>query len=97
MSGAYGLPDDAVVRSSWDDALERGGEMLVLAGNDVTLLSPVATEAALAARDGISVGDLRRHLLDEFGAPPEGEVDVLVQGLVDTLIARGVFRIESAA
>ncbi|WP_062311214.1 hypothetical protein [Demequina rhizosphaerae] len=96
MSHDYRLADDSVVRSHWDDALERGGEMLVLAGNDVTLLSPIAAEAALAARGGITVGDLERHLLAEFGAPDEGDTESAVRALVDTLVGRGVMSVEPA-
>ncbi|WP_062466002.1 hypothetical protein [Demequina maris] len=95
MSDAYRLAGDAVVRSHWDDALERGGEMLVLAGNAVTLLSPVAAEAVLAARSGVTVGELESHLLEEFGEPKGRDSASMVRDLVSTLIGRGVLSVES--
>lgn len=90
----YDLEDDAVVVSRWDDALERDGEMLVLAGNDVTLLAPLATEAVLSARDGIAVGELREQLFRVFGVPDGVDTVLAVRELVASLIARGVMRLE---
>ncbi|WP_062530191.1 hypothetical protein [Demequina rhizosphaerae] len=95
MSGAVRLQDDAVVRSQFDDALERDGEMLVLVGNDVSLLSAVAAEVVRAARRGISVGALKRHLLGEFGEPADGDAGVAVRELVAALTGRGVLRVEA--
>ncbi|WP_062462183.1 hypothetical protein [Demequina soli] len=95
MEDAYRLADDARVRSAWDDALERGGEMLVLAGNDVSLLSPVATEAVLAARQGITVASLGDHLVREFGEPADGDIGAMVRVLIDALIGRGVLSVEA--
>ncbi|WP_062521695.1 hypothetical protein [Demequina silvatica] len=91
----YRLPDDAVVRSAWDDALERGGEMLVLAGNDVTLLSPVATEAVLASRRGITVADLGRRLVLEFGEPGAVDPSDMARDIITVLVSRGVMTVDS--
>ncbi|MDN4475434.1 hypothetical protein QQX09_06155 [Demequina sp. SYSU T00192] len=96
MSDAYRLRDDAVVRSSWDDALERGGEMLVLAGNDVTLLSPLAAEAVLAARHGITVVALAERLVCAFGEPEGGDAGDMAREVVLALVPRGVMTLESA-
>ncbi len=92
--GPYDLVDDAVVVSGWDDALERDGEMLVLAGNDVTLLAPLATEAVLAARDGITIGALGEQLFRVFGMPEGIDSGAALRELVASLIARGVMHVE---
>ncbi|WP_156155934.1 hypothetical protein [Demequina phytophila] len=92
----YRLPDEAVVRSAWDDALERGGEMLVLAGNDVTLLSPVATEAVLAARRGIAVGELSRRLVVEFGEPEGIDAGDMARDIITVLVSRGVMTVDAS-
>jgi len=97
MSGeARPLADDAVVRSRWDDALERDGEMLVLAGNDVSLLSPLAAEAALAARRGLTVAALATHLEREFGAPPDRDRGEAVREVIAALMSRGVMTVEAS-
>ncbi len=88
------LGDAVRVRSVWDDAIERDGEMLVLAGNEVSLLSPVATELVLAARDGISVAGLRDHLLEVFGSPEADDGDARVREMVAALMARGVIVVD---
>ncbi|WP_062304523.1 hypothetical protein [Demequina subtropica] len=91
---AAALADDARVRSVWDDAIERDGQMLVLAGNEVSLLSPVATELVLAARDGISVAALGAHLAEVFGAPPGQDPGAAVRDFLAALLQRGVIALD---
>ncbi|MFP5358918.1 MAG: hypothetical protein ACLGHM_00220 [Actinomycetes bacterium] len=93
----YDIPDDARVTSGWDDAIERDGEMLVLCGNDVSLLSVIATEAALAARRGITVSDLAERLVEEFGHPEGRDPGSLVRQIVAALVSRGVMTLDRGA
>lgn len=90
----YDMEDDAVVTSSWDDALERDGQMLVLCGNDVSLLSPVATEAALVAREGVTVAALERMLTREFGMPDGASPGEVTRQIIAALISRGVMTLQ---
>ncbi len=91
----FEIADDAVVRSAWDDALERDGELLVLCGTDVTLLSPLACEAAIVARHGITVGELAERLRAAFGDPAGGTLAGAVRELVATLLACGVMTVDT--
>ncbi|WP_156158984.1 PqqD family protein [Demequina gelatinilytica] len=88
------LMDDARVRSVWDDAIERDGQMLVLAGNEVSLLSPVATELVRAAREDITVAELGEHLAEVFGAPPGQDPAAAVREFLAALLQRGVIEVD---
>ncbi|MDN4490643.1 hypothetical protein QQX13_07340 [Demequina sp. SYSU T00068] len=87
------IPDDALVTAAWDDVLERDGQVLVLAGNDVTLLSPLASAAALACRQGISVARLTAVLEERFGVPDGGDSSSAVREVVAALQERGIVSI----
>ncbi|WP_062387850.1 hypothetical protein [Demequina iriomotensis] len=88
------LPGGARVRSVWDDAIERDGQMLVLAGNEVSLLSPVATALVHAARDGITLDALGARLVEDFGAPEGRDPGEVLREFVTALVQRGVIVIE---
>lgn len=90
--------DTAVVTAYLDDALERDGEMLVLRGNELTLLSPVAATTMALSRDGaLTVAELTRALMAVFGAPDDGDSDVAVRQILRSLADRGLVKVESAS
>ncbi|WP_042213596.1 hypothetical protein [Demequina mangrovi] len=89
-----GLGADDRVRSVWDDVIERDGQMLVLSGNEVSLLSIVATEIARAAHDGITLEALADHLVEVFGPPQHTDGVDAVREIIDVLMQRGVMVIE---
>ncbi|WP_286214854.1 hypothetical protein [Demequina sediminis] len=80
--------------AAWDDLLERDGQVLVLVGNDVTLLSPLASEAALyCTGDGVTVAALTSYLEGVFGAPPSGDPGAAVREVLAALQERAVLSI----
>ena len=88
------VADSAVVRACWDDVLERDGQLLVLVGNDVMLLSPLASAAALACEHGITVAALAEALVAQFGTPPDVDQAHAVRELLATLLGRRVLGID---
>lgn len=88
------IADTAVVSAAWDDLLERDGQVLVLTGTQVTLLSPLASAAVLHCADGgVTVRALTAHLEQLFGSPPGGDLDAAVRELLGTLQLRAVVSI----
>ncbi|MDN4472013.1 hypothetical protein [Demequina zhanjiangensis] len=84
------LAEDAVVVAVHEDAVERDGEMLVLVGSEVVLLSAVATALVGHAHEPADVSTLATLLVEEFGAPPSGDPFAAVCTLAGELVARGV-------
>lgn len=66
------IEDDAIVVATVDDALVRDGQMLVLVGSEVMLLSQVSSEIVRVSASGVTVTELSDHLLAVFGEPPAG-------------------------
>lgn len=90
----YALHPQTVLTSQWDDAISRDGQLLVLVGSDVTLLSPLAAFAVAKARGGVTVEALGELLREEFGVPEDRPLADALGEVVATLIARGVVRAE---
>ncbi|MDE0573659.1 hypothetical protein ON058_09560 [Demequina sp. B12] len=84
------LPADAVVTSRADDFLERDGEMLVLAGSHVYLLSPVAAEAMRVAWGGVPVAELQVALVEVFGKPSTGNIHEVLMAILAPLVDQGL-------
>ena len=88
------IADDAVVRISWDDALERDGQVLALCGNEVTLMSELASAAVLFCGErGATIAAVVDHLEATFGAPEHGDSGAAVRELLVSLQERGVVSI----
>jgi hypothetical protein len=66
------MEDSAIVVATVDDALVRDGQMLVLVGSEVMLLSPVSSEIVRVSASGVTVEELGEHLFAMFGPPPQG-------------------------
>ncbi len=67
-----GIPPAPKVRTAVDDILERDGQAVVLVDSQVMLLSHLAAQVALTAREGLTVAQLCDHLVAVFGLPPDG-------------------------
>lgn len=72
------------------DRLDRDGRTLLLLERRVIEVSPLALAAHLASVEGIELADLTRHLVDAFGAPPEGDPSDHVRRLVEQLATLGL-------
>ncbi|GIG53766.1 hypothetical protein [Demequina activiva] len=77
-----------------DSVLERDGEMLVLRGSDLTLLSPLASAlvATVRARE-YSVGQLAARLSAQFGRPEGMDPGVAVRQVLGALQERGLIEV----
>ncbi|MDN4477448.1 hypothetical protein QQX10_08480 [Demequina sp. SYSU T00039] len=88
------IPDDALVTATWDDLIERDGQALALSGNDVSLLSELATAAVLFCAEGdATVSAIAAHLEELFGAPEGADTSAAVREVLTTLQNRGVVSI----
>lgn len=88
------IADSARITAAWDDLLERDGQALVLAGNDVTLLSPLASAAVqFCAEGGVTVAELAAYLVAEFGVPSGFDPAQAVRDVLIALQERGVVTI----
>lgn len=90
---ASDLTSSTIISTCYDDALERDGELLVLAGDEVVLLSPLASELVWSARHGATLAETAAHLMNTFGAPEGADPGEMVRGLVNELVARGVLEL----
>ena len=57
------------------------------------VLGGIATHIWRTA-DGVTIADLTETLIDEFGAPPEGDPTTLVRAAVDELRSLGLLMAE---
>jgi hypothetical protein len=91
---------EARVVSVVDSALERDGELLVLRGNDLALLSPVASAVVMLARatgdGGVAVDYLATTLFEQFGRPVGVDPNVAVRQVLAELSDRGFVEILGA-
>ncbi|WP_144018879.1 hypothetical protein [Demequina sp. NBRC 110056] len=85
------LDDGARLRSEVDDFIERDGQLLVLKGNDLTLLSHVASAAVLATMDEEqTVVSLAEILIDLYGVPEGVDPAIAIRQIVAVLVERGI-------
>ncbi|WP_062071337.1 hypothetical protein [Demequina sediminicola] len=92
---AVGIADDSQLTSHADDFLVRDGQMLVLRGYDLYLLSQVAAESMSAAWEGIGYSALRTRLLEIFGEPLGVSVDVQLQRILEPLLLEGLMTVDA--
>ncbi|WP_084075204.1 hypothetical protein [Demequina sp. NBRC 110052] len=90
---ASDLLSTTIISTCYDDALARDGELLVLAGDEVVLLSPLASELVWSARHGATLAETVAHLMSTFGAPEGADPEAMVRDLVIELAARGVLEL----
>lgn len=77
------------VRRTPADALEVGGESLVLLGDRVVRLSPIATAVFGLTATARTVVELAVALEERFGAPADGETVDAAAVVVEELVAVG--------
>jgi len=83
-----------VSRGSITDAVTRDGETVVMVGDQVMLLSPLAS-AALARIDGdTDVAVVGAALVEMFGAPPDGDPISMTLSVLQDLSAAGVVKLD---
>jgi hypothetical protein len=74
-----------------DDRVDRGGEAVVLVGDQVVRLSALATALLDAATDWCDEEELVRALVARFGEPSDGpDAQELTRRAVDDLESRGL-------
>lgn len=92
------LTGDSMVIATVDDALERDGQMLVLAGTHVLLLSALGAAVVTAAATPISLDALAARLVELFGTPPDGDAMTVTLDTVAQLLERAVLeRVDASA
>lgn len=81
-----------------DHVVDEDGTSVVMVGNEITVLSPLATGLVALLREGPqALHELAYGLVDAFGSPGEDHSAVaLVQALVVDLRRRGVVRVVTA-
>lgn len=72
------------------DSVTRDGETVVMVGDQVMLLSPMASAAWRLLADPLSVEELSERLAAEFGPPPEGSERAATATLLDGLVCVGL-------
>ena len=73
------------------DRVDRDGECVVLVGDTVTRLSALATHLLDLCADWADAETLAGHLVDRFGAPPDGtDPRVAVESAADLLVVQGL-------
>lgn len=73
-----------------DQVVDSDGRSVVLVGQDVSVISALATAALRLAEDPITANDLGRRLADLFGEPAHGSVAEATGIVVASLLARGL-------
>ncbi|MEJ3404868.1 hypothetical protein WDJ51_08990 [Rathayibacter sp. YIM 133350] len=84
------MRDILVRRMPWVDAVEREGELLVLIGERVLLLSTLARAIVEATDAWTPVGEIVAMLEAEFGVPDGVDPDAVARAAIDALAADGV-------
>ncbi|MFV0633672.1 hypothetical protein [Demequina sp.] len=88
---------NALVRAVADDALERDGEVLVLHGSDLTLLSSIAGAVVLETlHEPRTVAQLTVRLFDQFGLPEGVEPGEAVRQVLGALVDRRIVEVSPA-
>ena len=91
MSPGMGAGMGTVRRLPVDEELLLEDELVVLVGQRVVLLSPLASSALQAlTTDWSEIADLERRLVEEYGDPGD---EAALAGVLDALAAEGLLEV----
>lgn len=91
--GSEPMNGDSVVVAAHDDAVERDGEMLVLVGTELALLSSVAAALVREAAEPKSIDQLGAVLVAEYGVPAGDTPTTAVLRIAEELLGRGIIEL----
>lgn len=76
------------------DALERDGELVVMADDRVILLSELASCALTLAETSHDLSSLAAELVARFGPPPHGDEISAARSVLEELASHGLVTLE---
>lgn len=85
-----------VRRTPFVDELHHEGECVVLLEDTAVRLGGLAPLVLDLCDEWRTVADLAHSLVEAYGPPPEGDVQVIVRDAVDALVGAGVVEWEDA-
>lgn len=85
-----------VRRTPFVDELHHDGECVVLLEDTAVRLGGLAPLVLDLCDEWRTMFDLSRRLVEAYGPPPEGDVEVIVREAVDALVDAGVVEWEDA-
>ena len=87
-----------VTRTDWLDWYVDGDESAVFVGDQVIVLSVLATALAGLVGDGVGeAAALAARLVEMYGEPEAGAAEEATRAAIDDLVAAGVLAVETTA
>ena len=83
-----------LVRSDWIDQYIDGAEAAVMVGNQVVVLSELATALVVEVGEcGASLGSVQAALTSAFGEPAIGDAVTAIDSVVSELVSLGLLKV----